>query len=434
MLKHRVTRSIGFILAASAVGVQNPAGAAGFSLPEASSAGLGTANAMVANPHETGAFPYNPAAMGFHDASSLSLGTIVIGPGFSVETASGEHDSQGADWLAGPMFQGMFRLNDQWRLGLGLTAPFGLETRWRDGTFPAVSGTVKLPVPPPLNPKVPRGNHPTASKLEILDFSPTATYRVTDDLSLSGGLDIYWAKTAQLDSTAGALRGDGEGTGLGFNLSALYRHGAWSLGGAFRSAATLALEGDYRALSPTLVALGRLAPTQAAELDLDLPWRLQIGVRYAVDDRLAVEFDVTRTGWSEFKELKIKGKNTGAPIFTDSNQWDDANAYRLGATYQLRPETQLRVGYAYDETGQGDDHFSARVPDNNRHLFSLGLAQALGQGYSLEAGYMYVVAQDRDYRGDTRYLPGGALNGTDALNGDYSMDAHLLGLELVKVF
>ncbi len=204
MLNNRIIRSIGFVLAASAFDAQNPASAAGFSLPEASSAGLGTANAMVANPNETGAFAYNPAAMGFHDASSLSIGTVLISPSFTVKTASGEHDSQGADWLSGPMFQGMFKLNEQWRLGLGLTAPFGLETRWQDGTFPALSGTATLPVPPPLNPRVPRGQ-PTISQLEILNFSPTATFRVTDDLSLSGGLDIYWAKTAKLNSTAGQL-------------------------------------------------------------------------------------------------------------------------------------------------------------------------------------------------------------------------------------
>jgi long-chain fatty acid transport protein len=432
MLDHRIARSIACVLAVSPLCWPSPARAAGFWLPEASTAGLGTANAMVANPHETGAFAYNPAAMGFHDASSLSVGTALIGPSFSVETATGKHDSQGAEWLVTPLFQGMFKLSQAWRLGLGLTVPFGLETHWRDGTFPALSGTLTLPVPPPLTPNVPRGNHPTISELEILDFSPTAIHRITDDLSLSGGFDIYWARTAQLNSTAGQLSGDG--VGLGFNLGALYRQGSWSLGTAFRSASTLGLEGDYQPLSQTLVALKRLAPAQSAELDVGLPWRLQLGARYAFNDRLAVEFDLARTGWSEFKALKVEGKKTGALIFSDTNDWDDANAYRLGMTYQWRPETQLRLGYSYDETGQGDDSFSARIPDNDRHLFSVGLAQMLGHGYSLEAGYMYVVSQHRDYRGGIRYTAGSALNGSDALNGDYAMDAHLIGLDLVKVF
>lgn len=430
MLNIRIACSTGVMLIAVALAAQDSALAAGFSLPEASTAGVGTANALVANPDEIGAFPYNPAAMGFHDSSSVALGTILIGPSFSVDTASGSHDSQGADWLTSPTFQMAFKVNDKWRVGLGLSAPFGLETRWPDGTFPALSGTVTLPIPPTY-PKVPR-SQPTASKLEILDFTPTATFRVNDDLSLAAGLDVYWAKTAELDSTAAKLSGDG--TGLGFNLSALYRQGPWSFGATFRSAATLGLEGDFEPLSKTLVALKRLAPAQSAELDVDLPWRLQVGGRYAFDERLAVEFDVTRTGWSEFNDLEIKGKGTGILIFRDSNDWEDANAYRLSATYQLSEATQLRAGYAYDETGQGDDHFSARVPDSDRHLFSLGVAQSLGHGFSLEASYMYVLGVDRDYRSSRHYTTGSDINGSDALDGDYSMDAHLIGLELVKVF
>ena len=424
MSNNPITRSLALCLAASVLGTPT-VGASGFMLPEASTAGIGLSNALVANPDERGAFAYNPAAMGFHDGSSLALGTYFVGPNFSVDTASGQHDSQGAEWMAIPMIQGAFALDARWRLGFGVSVPFGLETRWSDGTFPAVSGTRSLG-----GYSIPLG-HPLTSKLEILDFSPTASYRLTDDLSLSAGLDIYWARQAKLDSTLGTLSGDGHG--FGFNLGALYRQGAWSLGAAYRSSATLDLEGDFTPKSSVLVALGRLARGQSAELEFSVPWRLQLGARYAFDERLAVEFDISRTGWSTFNDIKVSGKHSGAVIFVDQNDWNDANAYRLGATYQLRDQTQLRFGYTYDETGQDDDHFSARVPDNDRHLFSLGLAQSFGNGLSLEAAYMYVHAVDRDYRGVRPYT-GSDLNGSTALAGDYGMDAHLIGLELVKVF
>lgn len=424
MLNNPITRSMALCLATSVCGVQTVQ-ASGFMLPEASTAGIGLTNALVANPDERGAFAYNPAAMGFHDSSSLALGTYFVGPNFSVDTASGRHDSEGAEWMAVPMIQGAFRLDERWRLGFGVSVPFGLETRWSDGTFPAVSGTRTLG-----GYSIPLG-HPLTSKLEIIDFSPTATYRLSDDLSLSAGIDIYWARQAKLDSTLGTLSGDGHG--LGFNLGALYRQGAWSLGAAYRSSATLDLEGDFTPKSSVLVSLERLARGQSAELELAVPGRLQLGARYAVDERLAVEFDISRTGWSAFNDIKVKGKHRGDVIFVDQNDWNDANAYRLGATYQLHDQTQLRFGYTYDETGQDDDHFSARVPDNDRHLFSLGLAQSLGNGLSLEAAYMYVRAVDRDYRGVRPYT-GGDLNGSTALAGDYGMDAHLIGLEIVKVF
>ena len=430
MIDHRIARPMALLLAASAYGAAQPALGAGFMIPEASVAGIGTSNALVANPEETGAFAYNAAAMGFHDSSSIAIGTTFIGPSFSVDTASGSHESHGADWAVLPMIQAAVKLSPQWRLGLGVSAPFGLETRWKDGTFPAVSGTSTLPVPAPLNPNVPRG-HPTTSKLEILDISPTAAYRVNDNLSLSAGLDVYWAKTAVLKSTAGTMEGDG--TGIGFNLGALYREGPWSFGASFRSSATVELTGDYVPLSQTLVFLNVLKRAQTAELSFDLPWRAQIGARYEVNPQLAVEVDVTRTGWSSFNDLKATGKGSGVTIFQDENDWDDANAYRLGITYQVQPQTQLRFGYTFDETGQSDDHFSARVPDNDRHLFSIGLAQAIRSDLTIEAAYMYVVAEDRDYRASTPYT-GADLNGSTALNGDYSMDAHLIGLQLTKTF
>lgn len=422
------------VLALGAVGTLGLTGAAmasGFSLPEISAAGVGTANALVANPDEPGAYPYNPAAMGLHDRSTVALGALFIGPSFTVRNAAGRSDSQGADWYASPLFQAAFKLADRWRLGLGVNAPFGLETRWTDGTFPALSQSVTIPTPAgPL--RIPTGNHPTTSKLEVVDFVPSAAFRMNDDLSLGLGLDVYWARSAELSSNLGQLGGDG--SGLGFNLGALYRAGPLSLGISYRSGATLDIEGDYAPQSPPLVAAGRLAPGQGASVDLDLPWRLQLGARYALSPALAVELDWTRTGWSAFDRLEVVGSSSGTPIFTDVNDWEEANAYRLGLTYQVLPATQLRLGVSYDESGQGDHHFSARVPDSDRQLFGVGIAQSLGQGLSLEAGYMYVHMDERSIRNATPYRPGGDVNGSPALNGDYEMDAHVIAIEVLKAF
>jgi long-chain fatty acid transport protein len=164
-----------------------------------------------------------------------------------------------------------------------------------------------------------------------------------------------------------------------------------------------------------------------------LPWRLQLGVRYEITDQLAAEVDWTRTGWSEFTDLTIELK-PGGTLVSDLNEWDDANAYRLGVTYQMRPNTQLRLGYSYDETPQGDDHYTARIPDSDRHLFSIGLAQTFGQGWAAEAGYMYVMNEDRDYEGSQPYVPGGPTNGTTAYAGEYEAHAHVIGIGISKQF
>ena len=432
----RIVGSVAAALVAGAIGIlgaQGSALAAGFSLPEASTAGISMANAMVANPKELGAIPYNAAAMGFHDNSSLVLGAIMVGPSFSVTTASGSHDSKGANWLGGPMIQAAIKVADRWRVGLGVTAPFGLETRWPYGTFPALSQSATLQLPAPLGRvTIPTASHPTTTKLEILDLAPSVAFRINDTLSLAAGLDVYWAKSAQLDSNLGSMSGDG--TGFGFNLGVLYRIQALSLGASFHSASTINLSGNFTPSNVTLVALGRLPPGQQASLDLNLPWRLQLGARYEITKDLAAEFDWSYTGWSKFDQLVVTGDPTGTRISTETNAWKNSSAYRLGLTWQMRPTTQLRLGYAYDETGQGNDYFSPRVPDSNRQIFGIGVAQDLGRGFSVEAGYMYVMGEKRNFRSADPYTGTSGVNGTNAINGQYEMSANLIGIAVAMTF
>lgn len=407
--------------------------ASGFSVPELSAAGLSTANAMVANPNEIGAFAYNAAAMSFHDTSSVALGGLLINMNLSVDNASGRHDSNAPEWVAAPLFQAAVKVSDKWRVGLGATTPFGLETRWDQGTFPLLSGSRTLTIPSVGTISVPTGNEPTTSLLQVLDITPTASYRVNDLVSVSAGLDYYWAKQAELDSSLAELQG--RGSGVGWNLGLMFRKDAWSLGASYHSAATVGIDGTYTPLDTTLVVLGALTPGQTAKLDLNLPWRLQLGGRYAISPQFAVEVDWTRIGWSEFDSIEVKTKNGGVVIFNDTNDWEDADAIRLGLTYDIRPTTQLRLGYSYDETGQTDAHFSARVPDSDRQLFSLGVAQRLGQGFTVEAGYMYVLTEDRNYSGDTRYGGLGTdVNGSTAVAGTYESDVNLFAIEVSKVF
>lgn len=421
---------LGLLLAGSA------ATASGFRVPELSALGVGTANAVVANPDETGAFAYNPAAMGFHDRSSLALGAVLINPNFDVTTASGNHDSQGANWVGLPILQAALKVHEQWRVGIGIGAPFGLETRWKVGTFPKLSGTAQIPTgkPAPFPPTVlvPTGNHPTATKLETVVLTPTVAYKVNDDLSLAAGLDYYNARKGKFETQLSKVQGNGDA--WGWNASLLYRHNAFSFGADYHSAATVDIEGSFTPTSQTLQLLRVLPPGQGANLDLNLPWRFQLGVRYEINKELAVEFDWTRMGWSVFDKLEVVGASTGQ-ISSEEHAWNDANAYRVGLTYDVLPTTQLRFGYSFDETAQDDEHYSPRVPDNDRHLFAVGVGQDLGQGWALEAAYMYVSVNDRKIRSNVPYEGlGHEVNGTDAFDGNYSSSSNVFALEARKTF
>jgi long-chain fatty acid transport protein len=388
--------------------------AAGFSIPENSIAGISTANALVANPLEVGAITYNPAAMSFHENSSIAAAGMLFSTNLQVTTSSGQHDSESDEFVLIPALQGAFKIDDRISLGLGANVPFGLETAWPVGTFPQLSAPIGT---------LPAGLlHPTQTKLELISLVPSLAYRISEKVSIAAGVDYYRATKVVLNSALADIHGEGDA--WGWNLSALYRSGPLSLGASYHSATTIDLDGHFQVIGMAAVE---------ARANLDLPSRLQAGIRYAFSDALAAELDWTRTGWSHFKEIIVTSSASNQVLSRGTNHWEDVNAYRLALTYNIRPKTQLRFGYTYDQTGQDDEYFSARIPDADRHLFSLGIAQDLGDGWQLEAGYMYVLFDDHSYRANNP-LSSNDPNGSNALNGDYEANVHISGLGINKIF
>ncbi len=397
-------------LAALALAAALPGGAlaSGFAIPELSSAGLALSNAIVANHKELGAIPYNAAAMSFHRGHSLSLGGMVVKPGLSVTTANGNFDSESNDAVFVPFLQGVFQPTERVSVGITVGAPFGLETDWLPGTF--------TPPAPALAPSV-----ATNTKLELLDVSPIFSYRINKNLSIGGGLDYYNARTVVFDTAAISI--DGGGEGFGWNVGVLWNSGSWSFGAAYRSAVTIDMSGSFNAPGAALPIIA----------DLNIPSRLQVGVRYQANAALAVEFDITRTGWSDFDELVVSAPAPfNTTLVTSKNGWNDVNAYRLGVSYQISQATQLRFGYTYDETPQPEAHFSARTPDADRHLFSIGIKHQLHNGWNIEASYMYVKFKDRTIDGPIQSGPD--ANGTATYAGRYESDVNLLGASISKSF
>lgn len=396
--------------------------ASGFAVPELSLAGLGLSNALVANIREPGAIPYNPAATAFLGEGSVGAGLLFIHPSNSVSDTflnPGESfDGKGTEWIATALGHGHMAINETLSLGLSVNTPFGLETRWPSRAFADGFAAVGAP-----------GAEPTHSKLEMISASPSLTYKINEDAAVSAGFDLYWVRDLQFN-TASTLICCGDGTGAGFHLAGLFRRGPWSFGASYFSTASVDIDD------------GKVAPPGTefvANTELDVPWRAQIGVAYQASETVNVEFDITRTGWSSFDKLEVFASDDfinaslgGQPLVSSTNNWDDANAYRVGVTWDLSDTTRLRFGYSYDETPQDDDHFSARIPDADRQLFSVGVRQSVGDGWEIEGGYMYVLWEDRSI---SQPMPTGAEpNGTALYNGDYESDSHLLGVGVTKRF
>lgn len=387
--------------------------ASGFAVPEISIAGLGLSNALVANKDEVGAVAYNPAIAVMQDGHSISGGLMLVVPNLEVTTATGNHESEGDQVIPIPMGQVAYRLNDKIALTLGINAPFGLETEWdatSPGVFPGLVGA----------------GHPTESKIQLVDVNPALAFKLNENVSVALGADLYWIKEVVFN--ADIVTNDGDGTGWGWNAALFYDRGPWSFGLSYHSDATVDVEG-----TSTWTSTGTRGTASA---EIPIPSRLQAGVRYQVNKSTSAEFDVTRTGWSDFDRLVI---NTGlsAPFpsqITSANNWKDVNAYRLGISHQLNARTRLRFGYTFDKTPQPRDYYSARIPDNDRHLFSIGVNHKIDPSMEVDAGYMYVKFKDYKHAATGAGPVAGDPNGSAAYNGDYSSNVHLVGVGVTKRF
>ncbi|MGD8640087.1 MAG: outer membrane protein transport protein, partial [Gammaproteobacteria bacterium] len=321
-----------------------------------------------------------------------------------------------------PNFYYTSKVNSQWSWGVGLHAPFGLETKWPAGTFGLFSES------PPFPASI-AGLEPEESRIEMINLTPNASFRIDDNNSVAFGINYYDVRELIFNTQGVTIKGDGND--FGFTLAYLYERGPWNFGATYRSSVDTSLDGSVTA-GPE---------TSSASADLEFPSMIQIGLRNQINTQLAVEFDIERTNWSSFDALEIKHNNSLVSVnpIVSTNNWDDVTAYRISATYQLNNKLQLRFGYTMDETPQPDEYYSPRIPDADRQLLSFG-AGYKHNDWEFEGGLMLIMFDDRTINRPadsylTRVGSGNTdPNGTDAYNGKYKADAIFLGVGFTKTF
>jgi len=383
--------------------------ASGFRVPEISVLGTGTSNALVANTNELGALPYNPANMAFHDKNGLVAGVTYIGYDLKVDTTvqgGGSFDSTGKDSFWVPNLYAMAPGYGKVSFGLGINSPFGLETGWSAETFPIFP---TLPAPADTA-------GPAVSRIQMINVNPNIAYEINKTTSFAFGIDYYQLRDIMLNTQGAKI--EGTGSDFGWNIGFTKKFDKWNLGLSYRSSVEVDINGVVN-------------DTVGATTSVEFPDMLQFGAYWQATDKLGIELDVEGTGWSTFDKIIITAPAAGQTI-TSTNNWDDAWAVRLGAIYAINEQTNLLLGYSYDETGQTDEYFSARVPDNDRQLFSIGVTHDYG-GWALEAAYMYVMVDDRTFNTTTPANPADP-NGTLLYNGTYESSVNLLSIGLSTKF
>lgn len=393
------------LLTLSVVGI-NSTQAAGFRLPEYSIYGIATANALVAR-DDIAALAVNPAGMSFLEGQNVTLNAYHLTYDLEVTTTSNNTTTRnaGEDAFDIPGLYISSELSKDWSVGFGVQAPFGLETKWPDNTFPGFLGVDSLDT--------------ELSRIKMVSYNPNLAVKLDNNTSIAFGINYYDVQELFFNTQAVTIQGSGNG--LGWNAALQSHHGPLSIGLSYHHAVGTKLTGSYS--SPTTNT-----PVRAS---LNLPSMFQLGIHYQITDSVGFEFDFERTGWSNFSSLEIINAQTGNKQSSSTNNWNDSNTYRSNLQLKLSDSSELNFGLAFDESPQPDEYYSARISDSDRTLYSLGYRHKFGN-ISVDFGYMHVDFKQRTFQANRTYVPSASSepNGSSVYNGTYNAQADLFGLGL----
>ncbi len=343
-------------------------------------------NAFAAQADDASAIQYNPAGLTQVSGIQGVFGIALLGGSIKAKSISGvdtrgdfggsvsfpppghTYLSANLGALGTPRFSAV-------TIGLGLTSPFGLRTRY--------------PIDGPFNTAI------TSAELPLMAIKPTIAYKINDALSVGVSADIYTfasflgeGHVEQKQIGGGALgipvgasvELNGTGTGAGVTASVLYTpvrnkggKPVVSIGLVYRSQAVLPLKGS-------LLVNG--AKAADASTDLVLPQMVTGAIAVwpvrSLEREWKVEVDVEYVGWSLNRNLDVRLSN-GATI-PQPQQWKNVTVIAVGTEYKwLNPrwmpywEIAARSGYTYTEDPVPDRTFNPGIISLPAHTLSLGV-------------------------------------------------------------
>jgi long-chain fatty acid transport protein len=422
-------KTISWVIASVLLGmVAGNASASGFALIEQSGSGLGNAFAGgAASAEDASTIFFNPAGMSRLQGQQISVAGNLIRPStqFSgtatgltpLQTAGTNLGGDGGSLVLIPNAYWMTEINAQTRVGVGINAPFGLQTNYSPtwmGRFQAID-----------------------SKLQTVNLNPSLAYQVNDRLSVGAGLN-YQQVTGNLSSTvnysaaafaaggAGALAAvggankegisslTGSDSAWGYNFGALFNLSSNTrIGMAYRSKIKYTLSGSV-SFSGRPAALAAAIPDGAVSLAITMPDSFSMSALHQVNEQWEIMADATWTGWSVFKELRVQRAN-GAVLSLTPENWRDTWRISAGTTYHYNAQWLARAGVAFDQSPVVDPYRTVRIPDADRTWLSFGGQYKPSKNSAVDFGYAHL------------FVSGAAFNQTALLNADLIGKGFLTG-------
>jgi len=294
-----------------------------------------------------------------------------------------------------------------WKVGVGVSVPFGLKTEY-DPTWMGRFQAIK-------------------SDISTLNLNPSVSYKLNETVSLGFGvnyqsIDAEFTNAVNLGAggeTTADIKAKDSGS-LGYNLGAMFQLAPDTrLGVSYRSPIKYHLTGTANFASP-------LVPSGNVSVDIKMPDTASIALQHRLNPGWTLLADVTRTGWSQIRDLTIV-RDTGATLSSTPENFKNTWRVGVGAVHRYNDAWSIKMGFAYDQSPVNDTDRTARLPDNNRLWLSVGGQYKVSKDGTLDFGLAHLFIKDASINQN-----GGAAAGQ--LVGTYKGSVDILGAQFAYRF
>lgn len=420
------------VLAAAIAAASTQAMANGLALNEQSASSAGSAYAGRASTAANASTLFgNPAGMSRLERAEVSGGLAFIDASTDISDAegqlapglpvSGTNDGDMVPFSTIPFGYYVTPISDKLHAGIGVYAPFGVESDYENGWQGRYEGVTSM--------------------VQVVTIQPTVSYAFNDRVSVGFGPTINHI-SGELTSNVPAaafnpalaamsdadVEIEGDDIAYGYNVGVLFGitdRLDWGL--TYHSKVDYSLEGDTTISGTPAPVAPAIDGKYDAELDITMPESVDTSFSFQATDALALYAGATFTRWSRLEGIEVENSGVNAMFqssfgtITEELEWEDTWSFAVGGAYQLNPKWVIRAGYAFDESPTNDQHRTVRIPVSDRDIYTLGAGWNVSDDLTIDAAYAYIDEEKGEVNQDT-------------YSADFENSAHGLALQATYRF
>ena len=398
-----------------------PASAGGYQLNDYSVTGLGRSYAgQGIMGDDYSAIAFNPAGMTLMEKSGVQQVFNMINLRADVDgqdAHAGQHKKMNF-WQPIPAGFAQYNVNDRFKVGIGIYAPFGLKTQYDSGWYGS--------------------NAAILSKLDIVDFNLSAAYKIDDHWSIGASAILRYIYGRMTNSIPLDVPGYGRigGGEVNFNvhgwtqtatLGVMYEvNKNTRFGLSYRLRSAQRAKGHFKVSGNVGGAANPLNGGYSVNANPDLPESIALSAYHRYKD-FGFSGTARFTHWtSSFPNFTVRSDWPGfAPSGEKKSYYRYTNSWTLtgGVDYYFCKNLTFRFGGGWDESPAHDaSRRTIRIPDNDRWWLSVG-ASYMRKNWQVDVGYAHMIAKTAMVDNDT------------GIKAKYkNMQSHILGVQVQYKF